>query len=104
MKFSENGCECTGDMEQTPNSRANPMTLTPSLGSWDVCFAHSLTYRNIWVKFIEIIQRVHEIWRGHKNVTDGMADAQTDRQTKGIPFTLHPLLSRGLTSSYTGQL
>ena len=41
------------DMEQTINSRVNPLTLTFSLGSWVMCSAHCLTKRNILVKFNE---------------------------------------------------
>ena len=45
-KFNENRTMGSGDIEQAPNPRVNPL--------------------NTWVKFKENRQRVPEIWRGHK--------------------------------------
>ena len=47
MKFNENRLIGSGDMEQTRNSRVNPLTLTLSLGSWVMCSAHPFTKRNM---------------------------------------------------------
>ena len=53
MKFNENRLKGSGDIEQTRNSRINPLTLTLSLNSWVMFCAHRLTKRNICVKFHE---------------------------------------------------
>ena len=61
MKFHENRLKGSGDMEQTRNSRVNPLTL--SLGSWVMRSAHRLTKRKIWVKF-------------HENLSMGLGDME----------------------------
>ena len=49
MKIHENPSQGSEDMEPARNSRINPLTLTCDLelGSWVMCFAHSLTKRYI---------------------------------------------------------
>ena len=49
MKLNENRSMDLGDLDQTRNSRVNPLTLTLtlSLGSWVMSSAHHLTERYI---------------------------------------------------------
>ena len=63
MKFNENVLKSSGDMEQTENSRVNPMTLNCDLDlrlhSKVMGYAHRLTEINIWVNLMKI---VHMEW------------------------------------------